>query len=192
MLQVPCPLTRYYGVGSGKTTGPSKPRRGSFERCVPTRCPGVGWASLDSRLVLDSPGTGCYRGHVLLPGTPGSGGHPSTADSWRPGASLDATGAMSSYPASRGRVVEDDSSVWKDRRVAGCRRRAIVLPENTGSGRGAIAFVTCYMCLGVSLRQKAGRKCQDTFGHVPLNIATICACWSNPDSRILCWSVNLR
>ena len=128
---------------------------------------------------------GWHRGHVLLPGTPGScrgrrlepskpavaassdaylpgvpgsGGHPSTADSWRPGASLDATGAMSSYPAARGRVGEDDSSVWKDRRVAGYRRRPIGLPENTGSGLGTIAFVTCYMCLGVSLRQKAGRK----------------------------------
>ena len=161
MAQGPCPLTRYSGVVSWKTTGTVEARRA---------------ASSDA----------------YLPGVQGSGGHPSTADSWRPGASLDATGAMSSYPASRGRVGEDDSRLVAARRVAGYRRRPIGLPENTGSGLGTIAFVTCYMCLGVSLRQRQVEKCQDTFGHVPLNIATICACWSNPDSRILCWSVNLR
>ena len=46
---------------------------GSFERCVPTRCPGVGWASVDSRLVAARRVAGCYRCHVLLPCVPGSG-----------------------------------------------------------------------------------------------------------------------
>ena len=127
MAQGACPLTRYSGVGLGETTGPSKPRRGSFERCVSTRCPGVGWEK-------------------------------TTADSCPTGPSLDVTGAMSAYPSSRGRVGKDDSSFWKARRVAGYRRRRIVLPENPGSGRGTIAFVTFSMCLGASLRQKAGRK----------------------------------
>ena len=104
MAQGACPLTRYSGVGLGETTGPSKPRRGSFERCVSTRCPGVGWEKTtadscptgpsldvtgamsaypssrgrvgkdDSRLVPDRPVAGCYRGHVCLPFVPGSGG----------------------------------------------------------------------------------------------------------------------
>ena len=42
--------------------------------CLLTLRPGVGWASIDSRLVPGSPVAGCDRSHLLLPCVPGPGG----------------------------------------------------------------------------------------------------------------------